>query len=439
MTRQASLAYGIPALPLALGALPLYLYLPAHYATRHGMELALLGSLLLLLRLGDALSDPWLGWLADRWPRRRVLGVALLCFALGFIAAFNPPSEATVPWLVGSLILTGAGLSAGTIAHQAWGASLGQSPGERTELTAVREAWALCGVILAALAAGSPAGAPLVLSASVLPLVLAVGWFSLRVLPERAVVAAAARVHTASLPEAPAPEGEPPRAGSSSAAAAPLAAPAAPWAALRLVLADPPWRALLGIFLLNGIAAALPATLFLFFVADVLRLPGLGGVLLALYFVAGALSLPVWVRLAARWGRVRAWQAGMLLSMFAFAGAFGLGAGDAWPFALVCLGAGLALGADLALPGALAADLAVRSGRAGACFGAWNLVSKLGLALAAGLALPLLDALGYRPGAVDDAAGLLALQQLYVLLPLALRGLAVVLLWRDVDILEKTP
>jgi len=65
----------------------------------------------------------------------------------------------------------------------------------------------------------------------------------------------------------------------------------------------------------------------------------------------------------------------------------GLGAGDVWPFALVCLLSGAALGADLTLPAALLADLAEadgRSARAGAYFGWWNLVAKLNLALAAG-------------------------------------------------------
>ena len=46
------------------------------------------------------------------------------------------------------------------------------------------------------------------------------------------------------------------------------------------------------------IAAALPATLFLFFVADVLQLERASGPLLALYFVAGAASLPLWVTLS---------------------------------------------------------------------------------------------------------------------------------------------
>jgi Na+/melibiose symporter-like transporter len=81
----------------------------------------------------------------------------------------------------------------------------------------------------------------------------------------------------------------------------------------------------------------------------------------------------------------------------------------------------------LALPAAIAADLGERQGQAGACFGVWNFAAKLNLALAAGLALPLLGWLGYVPG---GTAGLPALTFAYALLPLACKALAAALLWR---------
>jgi GPH family glycoside/pentoside/hexuronide:cation symporter len=198
---------------------------------------------------------------------------------------------------------------------------------------------------------------------------------------------------------------------------------------LKQVLSDRPFRRLLLVFVANGIAAALPATLFLFFVADVLQMETASGPLLAVYFVAGAASLPAWVKLSARLGRVMAWLLAMGLSIVAFGGASVLGAGDVWPFALICVASGLALGADLALPAAIAADLGERQGQAGACFGVWNFVAKLNLALAAGVSLPLIGALGYVAGGSDES-GLAALTFAYALLPLAFKALAAVLLWR---------
>jgi len=205
------------------------------------------------------------------------------------------------------------------------------------------------------------------------------------------------------------------------------------WHATRIVLGDAAFRRLLLVFVANGIASALPATLFLFFVADVLQLESASGPLLALYFVAGAASLTLWVKLAARYGRVAAWFAAMLLSIAAFAGASLLGAGDLWLFAAICLASGMALGADLALPAAIAADIGERLRQAGACFGVWNFVAKLNLALAAGLSLPLLAALGYAP---NTGAGLPALVFAYALLPLAFKAVPAGLLWRWRSTLE---
>ena len=71
MLRRTVLAYGALGLPLAFAALPIYVHLPRYYAETTGIELAMLGLILLGARLFDALIDPWLGWLADRWRRVR--------------------------------------------------------------------------------------------------------------------------------------------------------------------------------------------------------------------------------------------------------------------------------------------------------------------------------------------------------------------------------
>jgi len=134
---------------------------------------------------------------------------------------------------------------------------------------------------------------------------------------------------------------------------------------------------------------------------------------------------------------VAAWVASMIVAVVAFSWAWTLGAGDVAAFAAICLLSGAALGADLTLPAALLADIAeTGNGRprqpgqpaqAGAYFGWWNLVAKLNLALAAGLALPLLDRLGYQPGVAEATFGLSAV---YCLLPLFFKTIAAVLAWR---------
>lgn len=398
------IGYGFLGLPLAFAALPVYVHVPRFYAEVAQMDLTLLGILLLSARLLDAGIDPWRGWLADRVRRRVLLALALIPLSLGFVALLNPPAEDAALWLLGSLALTYIGYSAASVAYQAWGADVGLDSADRTRLTASREGFGLIGVMLAAALPGW-------LASSLNEGVPRLAW----VLPPLLVVSALI-------------------AFGSVGNGQPTSAPRRPFLfTLRQVWVDRAFRRLLVVFMVNGIAAALPATLFLFFVADVLQSEAASGPLLALYFAAGAASLPLWVRLAARCGRPLAWLGAMGVAMAAFAWASVLGAGDLWAYAAICLASGLALGGDLALPAAIAADLGERQGQAGAYFGVWNFVAKLNLALAAGLALPALGLLGYQSGSGE---GLRVLSFGYALLPLGFKALAAGLLWYWRDGLE---
>jgi len=93
---------------------------------------------------------------------------------------------------------------------------------------------------------------------------------------------------------------------------------------------------------------------------------------------------------------------------------------------------GLALGTDLALPGAMLAGVIAEHGdqgqSEGAYFGWWNFATKLNLALAAGVALPALQAFGYAPGSQSPQA-LGALTVAYCVLPCVLKLAAGALLW----------
>jgi Na+/melibiose symporter-like transporter len=404
----ALLAYGSFGMPLAMAALPLYVQLPKFYGDQLGVNLAALGLLLLVLRLADGVLDPLLGAWSDRTRSRKVLiALSAPVLALGMIALFNPLPRgevALLAWLGVALAVVYLAFSVATINHGAWGAELSGDPVERTRITAAREGLALFGVVAASVApsllgGGDPASGLAVF-----------GWLVAGFTLLCAVV-------TMRAPDAP------PR-------------PAAPRgrAGWRVPLADPLFRRLLVVFMANGFAAAIPATLVLFFVADVLRADDWQGLFLALYFIAGAAGMPLWVALSARIGKARAWALGMVGAIAAFVWAAGLGAGDTVAFAAICVVSGLALGADLALPPSLLADVIDRDGRrhpTGAHFGLWTLATKLNLAVAAGVALPLLALLGYVPGAREPAA-LAGLAFVYAAVPCLLKlGAVGALFWFD--------
>ena len=395
--------YGALGLPLAFVALPLYVILPNHYATVFGVPLAVLGALLLATRLLDAFADPWIGRWADAWfahSTRRVLvvsAIAAVVLAAGFHALFSPQvQEPTMllAWCGAFLAVTYLSYSVLSVVHQAWGARLGGDATQRARIVAWREGLALTGVLVA----------------SVLPSLAGMG-------PTSVVFAVMLVVGVSLLAVAPRSVASPNRG---------------PAPSMRLPLSNPGFRRLLMVFMVNGVASAVPATLVLFFIRDRLQLPAYEPLFLFSYFAAGALSMPLWVRAVARFGLSRSWLAGMLLAITAFIGAASLGQGDLVGFTVICVASGLALGADLALPGALLAGVIQRSGHSGqaegAYFGWWNFATKLNLALAAGLALPLLGAFGYTPGA-RDAGALQALALAYGVLPCALKLLAAALLY----------
>ena len=64
-------AYGVFGMPLAMAALPLYVHLPKFYGEHLGVNLSLLGGVLLILRLADGVIDPLLGVLSDRGGARK--------------------------------------------------------------------------------------------------------------------------------------------------------------------------------------------------------------------------------------------------------------------------------------------------------------------------------------------------------------------------------
>lgn len=414
---REGLTYGAMGWPLAFLALPLYVVLPHHYATTWGLPLGALGGVLLATRLVDAVSDPWIGRWVDRWfatSARQVhlrTGWAVVLLGVGFAALFTPPvvglgldARGLLWWLVAALVVTYLAYSVVAVAHQAWGARLGGDPVHRGRVVAWREACGLGGVVFSAALPAWGGVAALVWG---LVVALVVGW----ALWWRAPAPGAEQAPAIPAAHAAQPEG-------------PLWAPqhlAAPWA-------YPAFRRLFVVFVINGVASALPATLLLFFMQDRLVAPrSAEPVVLGLYFFAGALSLPVWLRLVARWGLAHTWLVGMSLAVVVFAGTVTLGAGD-WPvFAIVCALSGLALGADLALPSALlsgvVAEVGERGRTEGAFVGWWALATKLNLALAAGVALPVLAWWGYTPGSQDPTA-LQALTWAYALLPCLLKALA---------------
>lgn len=395
--KRNGLAYGLLGLPLAFVALPLYVILPNYYAKTFGVPLATLGAILLGARLFDAFIDPLLGRLSDRLFARSAASVlragllSAVVLAVGFALLFFPQVAAPgalIVWVSAMLMVTYAAYSFLSVSHQSWGAMLGGNEAERSRIVAWREGLGLVGVVLASV---TPVALGLPATTVIFFIALAAGWLAWT----RAVQPASKASHAAQ--------------------------PGAIW----LPFKHANFKRLLTVFMLNGIASAVPATLVLFFIQDRLQAPSsMEPLFLGSYFLTAALSIPLWLAVVKRIGLAKAWLCGMALAIAVFAWATQVGAGQSTAFLIITSLSGVALGTDLALPGALLAGVIQRNGDSGklegAYFGWWNFATKLNLALAAGLALPLLGLFGYAPGSRSTDA-LQALVIAYCVLPCVLK------------------
>lgn len=419
-TRQATpvfFFYALPALPLAAIALPLYIIVPSFYAASFALPLEAIGVVLLAIRLIDAVTDPVFGWLADRVssPIGRRRGFFLGSLPLTALAAFMlfwPPTDAGLAHLA----IWGVALSIGTtwtiLPYTAWGAELSGEYHERVRVSAWREGATLVGSLLAI---SLPFAGGLERADGLHGLAW-IAIFIVTLLPLTGILAAwrvpepvDRSVRRLTLRES-----------------------------LSHLTANRPFLRLGAAFLLNSFANAVPASLFIYFVTERLAAPGYEGPLLFAYFLAAILGVPVAVWASYRWGKHRAWSVSMALACFVFSGAGFLGEGDVGLFATICVVTGLLLGFDLALPPAIQADAidhdTVRSGeqRSGLYFAAWSFITKLSLALSAGVVFPILGFAGFSTtaGQVQDAVALDTLGILYAWLPILPKLAAIALMWR---------
>ena len=414
------LAYGLPALPLAVLTIPFYVIVPTYYNAL-GLPIAAVGFALLVIRLLDALIDPIAGFLADRFTtrfgRRKVLflgGIPLTTLAA--VKLFLPPTTMAD---TGYLVFWGIALSVGwTIAlvpYQAWGAELSTTYAGRSRVSAFREGIAFIGTLLALITPEIVKQIEGVTTQASIGPTLAVFAYGIAILLPLTAMLAYLAV---------------PEPIDRSTVRLDLRA------SLVAMVANKPFVRLLAAFLINGLANGLPATLFLLFVAERLQLVAAGGVFLIIYFSAGLVGIPLWLWLAGRTSKHRSWSIAMLTACAAFILAPILPAGSFTGFALICIVTGLAVGADLALPASLQADVidldTAASGeqRSASYLAVWGLATKLALALAVGLAFPTLAAFGFDPGSGQRSdTGLLVLALLYAGLPVALKLSAIALMW----------
>jgi Na+/melibiose symporter-like transporter len=387
LKKSTLFSYASTAIPLAMLGLPLYIYLPTFYAQNVGLSVTVVGLILFLSRLTDVITDPLIGFYSDIFEskfgkRKPFMIVGSLILAMSFYALIHPPLVYIEFWLLGFSILVYVGWSIVSIPYLAWSAEITSDYHEKTRLSSSRELFTILGALAAILipyfygvSESADKSLTLLYLAFVISIVIMLPLTLWGIKEGKAKV-----VKHTGLTELG-----------------------------RLWIKIPSLRSLQISFLLNSLANALPATLFLFYVQLVLQEESMTGPLLLLYFTSGIIGLPFWTMLAKKIGKRKSWQASMLLASFAFVFVPFLGSGDLVFFALITFVSGLSLGADMALPSSIQADVVQKiqtqkTTYAGMLFGIWAMLTKFSLALAIGLGFVILGLVEFKADAPTPLA-----------------------------------
>jgi GPH family glycoside/pentoside/hexuronide:cation symporter len=423
VTWARRIAYGLPAFALAVVGIPVYVYLPKFYSDVVGIDIAMMGFILLGVRLFDAVSDPLIGLVSDRTQsrfgrRRPYIMVGGIGVALAMIFLFAPPDDPGTNhtlWFGFWIFTLFAFWTVVTVPYESLGPEISFDYTERTTLFAVRDGLLIAGTLMAAAApalvgalwgtASSPAGERqkfFWIGIIYAPILIATcSWCVYRIREQPAPIES---VH----PQSP-----------------------NRW---RGVLQNRPFLILLGAYTISAIGSNLPATLILYYVEYVLR-SSRADLFLLLYLVTGVAFLPAWIALSRRIGKKNAWLMAMIVNTGVFLGVFFLGPGDEILYGLLVIGSGLGFGASLALPSAIQADvidydeLLTGQRREGRYIGLWSVAKKLAAALGIGIGLAVLGSVGYRPNADQPDTVIFALRVLYALVPCLCNIVAIIVIW----------
>ncbi len=423
LSLAVKLVYGAPSFAGAAMAIPVAVHMPKFYTDSVLVPLGWVALAMALARVLDAILDPFVGWMSDhthsRWGRRRPwIAVAAPLAALAFIALFTPPasldSTDAAIWFGTTLMLFFTLQMVYGLPHGALGPELTLDYHERSTLFSVREAFALVGTILAAIAPsllhevfGDPRREFTMMAVVYAALMIVLYWTLVGVVRER--------------PDFAKRESNPLVPG------------------VRRALRNRPFFILFACYIVASIPGAIPGLLMPYFNEYVIQPEHPErwlGVFLLTYFGSGLLCLPLWLFAARRFGKQNAWLASFIMGITGGTAMFFLGKGDTIGLLFLIAWSGSSFGAGLFLPPAIQADVTdydeLHTGkrREAQYLAFWGLVPKFIVIPSASVPLSVLAWLGYAPNQPQTPEVILAIKAIFALTPAAFSIVAFFIAWR---------
>ncbi len=395
------------------------LYLLKYTTDVLGLAPATMGSILLLGRIWDAVSDPLVGLWSDRTHttigrRRPWILAAAIPMSVSFVAIWAAPvslgTTAVTAWVAVAIMAYYTCRTAFGVPHDALGAALTPDYHDRNRLFGIRRAFFGVGAILVFVALGGfldgedPRG------------------HALRVTTLAAVAMAVAALGTGLfVHERPEHLGR----GSRDIASA--------W---RHVAANPHARILLGVFFLQQVGTTGVTMMAAYYAEYVLMDAGAFVRIMGSLFVSSVLSIPLWIALGRRFDKKRLLVTSMVVVGAVLTSLGFLGEGDSGILLWVGISAGIAIGGlDVLFP-SVQADVIdydeAHTGerKEGVYFAAWHFSAKTAMGLAALIGGIALQSTGFVPNEIQTAETRDAIRATMSLIPAVTYGAGVLLFCR---------
>lgn len=359
------LIYSSPVLGVFLAGMLVNFYLLKFSTDVLLIAPATIGTLLLVARVWDAVTDPAAGWLSDRTNtrlgRRRpwFLGSAVP-LGCSIVMLWSPPESLEggnlTLWVGLSILLFYTAYTAFRVPHIAMGAELSRGYHDRTRVFGIMQATESIGMLAAA-------GVLVFLENAENPrefarmLSVGMGLFATVLI----IVAALNLKERADF------QG---RGGTS------------PWRSFRDVLVNAHARILIVVFFLEQLGFSTLVALTPYLSDYVIGTPGSTGLYLFGAIGSALLSIPAWVLLSRRFGKKQVWICSLGVKALLFASMFLLGEGGFWTMMIIAVGFGLMNGCGGVVGPSLKADVVdwdegeTGERKEGSYFAAWNFVQK---------------------------------------------------------------
>ncbi len=383
LKRKTLFYYSLTDMPVTMALFPVIVYVPKFYTTDMAVPIALAATIILAVRISDVFTDPFFGYITDKYPtpwgrRRFWIALATPIMMLSVYQLFFPPQGAGA-WHMGVwMFLLSIATTMMIIPYYAWAAELSPEYNERSRITGARSMMGVLGNLAAQLA---PASALFFFGFGGSSVVLQIVGITMLVLMPVCVYFTVTRVPE---PTEYVNSGTPILEG------------------LRLMTTNKPFLRLIIAFMVSSTALSITTPLYLFFITFVLHAEDMAIYMLTFFYISNFAAVPFWVWLSARIGKHRAYVGSFLLIGLAHPFYLFLGEGDFWYMLPITVATGFAAGGFNALPNSMKADVidldTLKSGenRAALFFSTYSFTWKLAASVGSSLGLYGLALIGFN-------------------------------------------